>query len=204
MKSKLLKIIVSLVIIILLVVVFGFFILNILTNELKIGSAIDFIKQASIKSKEFSADDLGHQIGKKINEPVFSGEAMKVSPSDFQQNGQNYVNLGPGIFLFPGRYRLTYDLAVSEIDNGQDFAVMDVFQLSEGEAAEKTLNSSDYYDGSLKSESLEFQTDGGRSFEFRVLYLGKGELRVGKAKVELLNKDYKVFIKKILTLKWKA
>lgn len=200
MKNRYLNFFFSFLAVLILVSVFCLFLLNIFVLELKIGTVWDLIQGTLMESEEFTPQSFSHQIGETINDPLYGGEVVKVSPSSFKEDGQNYVNVGPGIFLLPGRYRLTYDLAVSEISSYQDFAVVDVFKLSEGVETKKTLNSSQYQNTSFKKESLEFQTDGGRKFEFRVYYLGQGELKVGKARIEVMKKNYGAALKKSIKI----
>lgn len=195
-KNKYLNFVYSFLAVLILVSVFSLFLINILVLELKMGTVWDLIQGTLMESEEFTPQNFGHQIGETVNDSLYGGEVVKVSPSSFQDNGQNYVNVGPGIFLLPGRYRLTYEVAVSEISSYQDFASIDVFKLSEGVETKKILNSAEYQSASFKKESLEFQTDGGRKFEFRVYYLGQGELKVGKARIEALEKNYGAALKK--------
>ena len=195
-KNKYLNFVYSFLVILILVSVFSLFVVNIIILNLEIGTVWDLIRSTLMSSEEFTPQDFSHQTGEIINDSSYGGEVVKASPSSFKDNGENYVNLGPGILLFPGKYRLIYDVKVSEIGSDQDFAVIDIFELNRGAEAEKTLNSSKYQNASFKKESLEFETDGGRKFEFRVYYLGQGELEVGKVKIEALEKNYGMALKK--------
>lgn len=197
-QNKYFKFFIGLLIVIFLFLLFAFFILNTITGELEMGNAFDFLKRAGTKVEEYRIGDFGHQIGEVVEDPAYGGRVVKVDPVDFQSNGQNYVNIGPEIFLFPGRYRLTYDIAIASIEKNEDFAVLDIFRLGSGVEKEVTLNSSNYSPGIYKKETVEFETDGGRKFEFRILYLGKEELRVGNAILESLDKDYGLLFKRSL------
>ena len=198
MKNKYLNGFLSIIIIIFLLAVISIFSLNIVTQKFKIGSAYDFVKQACMQSEELQPSSFGHQIGSAINDSIYGGEVIRVDSSSSQENGQNYVNVGPGIFLFPGKYILTYDISLANMASGEDFAVIDVFRVSTGPQTEKTLSSSDFLNQGFKKESLEFEVGGGRGYEFRVLYLGKGDLKVGKATLVNIDKNYSSFLKKII------
>lgn len=193
--------IISFIMILILVSFFLLFMVDIILQR-ELGLRIyDLIYYSTQKEFIFETADFGHQLGEIVEDSSYGGKVTQADPSDFQSNGQNYVNCGPGIFLFPGRYRLTYDIDIENIGENEDFAVLDIFRLGSGILEEKKLNSFDYF-GRYKKEILEFETNGGRSFEFRILYLGKGELKIGNARLESLNRNYSLlFGKAFLTLK---
>ncbi|MCX6811260.1 MAG: hypothetical protein NT039_00995 [Candidatus Berkelbacteria bacterium] len=189
--------IINFIIIFILVAFFLLFITDIIIQR-ELGLRIyDLIYRSTQKELIFETTDFGHQLGKVVEDSSYDGTVMQVDPSDFQSNGQNYVNCGPGIFLFPGKYRLTYDIDIANIEENEDFAVLDIFRLGSGVEEEKKLNPLDYY-GEYKKETLEFETNGGRSYEFRILYLGKGDVKVGNAKLESLGRNYSLLFRRSL------
>lgn len=195
MKNNFLRFLAGFLIGLLFLTVFLLFFLNTVTVELKMGSIYEVTRQIFRQREEFKPDQFGHQIGLKIFDPAYGGEVIKVEPQDFQTNGQNYINTGPGIILSPGKYLLNYDLEAFALNPGEDFVRIDVFSQSHGVVSEKTLKYS-HDDKNFHRVAIEFETAGGKDFEFRVLYLGRGEVKVGKAKIETLTRNYKTLLGK--------
>jgi hypothetical protein len=203
-RNKFLEIGFSLGIILFLIITFIFFSLNLITTHLKWGELDDFLPQVLKEERVFSPRDFGHSLGRIISDPDYYGREVSIaSTADFHQAELNYLNLGPGVFLLPGKYSLTYDVAITKLDIDEDFAVIDVFSLSSGAVTQKTLNSSQFDQGIFRNDSFEFETEGGSPFEFRTLYLGQGELRVGNVILKRQSINYGVLLKKSFNLAWK-
>lgn len=200
-KSKIRQFLASFFVPIILLVTLFLFILNIITVKFELGNAFEFLGQVFADFREFTPSDFGHQIGKLQKDEKYQDKSVvSVTPKDFQNNGLNYVYLGPRVFLLPGEYQITWELVAQQIPSNSSLAILDVYQTDGSVWARKEIKAEDFPNENFQKIHLNFKTSGGRFFEFRILYLGQGILKAGNVKIQTISKDWITFGKKTLKI----
>jgi hypothetical protein len=174
------------------------FALNQITTKLHAGNSFEFLTQTINFPKIFHPNQFGHQIGQEVVDEQYGNHLIvRVSPADIQPNGMNYLNIGPKIFLLPGKYTISFDLAGENLPNQKDIVILDIYQTGNKVWATKIVNS-DQIKPEFQPINFSFETEGGRSFEFRIYYLGQGNIKAGNVIIKTDQKNYQILFQKIL------
>jgi hypothetical protein len=185
MKDKLVTV---LIIIWLVFIGFLFFYKQFLEAKRAYPAPILIFKSLFSKNQTFQAEKLPGMTGQIVDdEKAIDGQAKSAS-----KNQVGYLIFGPYIPLVNGRYQANFRLKTDRNDPGQTLAALEVVKGDYEIIASQTINSQDFSQvDDWQNFKINFETSGGKAFQFRIFALGEGDIWVDEVRLEVIDRYFK-------------